>query len=286
MLGLEHLERIAGVIEALGTGSFGMRFYQMFDEFLGIKQCTAFTFTQDISPQPLFAEGCDERNRVVAKELADEYAGGAFHRDENVRRTQKCSPQLKGNLQVFPFAATDFKDSVYRQRFYDEPELKGKLVVLASVGQTYYYINFYRGPSAPTFCSKDILKVRGLSEVAVTALSRHRELSAHGACTPQWGASEASAKRSDLYEQMRDAFVGEGWNLTPREAQICAGILLGHSTLGLSLNLGISANTVATHRKHAYAKLGIGSQSELFARYLGKSSRRYPHRSDLSWHAV
>jgi DNA-binding CsgD family transcriptional regulator len=71
-----------------------------------------------------------------------------------------------------------------------------------------------------------------------------------------------------MFEQMRAAFLTEEWGLTAREADVCAGILLGYSTVGLSLTLGISTNTVATHRKHAYAKLGISSQNELFARYL------------------
>jgi DNA-binding CsgD family transcriptional regulator len=186
---------------------------------------------------------------------------------------------------VFPFAASDFKDTVYRQRFYDEPELKRKLVVLASVGQTHFYINFYRGPHTPAFCGKDISKVRVLSEVAVTALCRHRELSGCTSGRPEASEIPASTKPSDMYDQMRDAFVGQGWDLTPREAEICAGILMGHSTLGLSLSLGISANTVATHRKHAYAKLGIGSQCELFARFLGKSSRRFGAGSDLTLRA-
>jgi DNA-binding CsgD family transcriptional regulator len=52
--------------------------------------------------------------------------------------------------------------------------------------------------------------------------------------------------------------------LTRREAEVCTGIVLGYTILGLSMNLGISVNTVATHRKRAYAKLRISSQNELF----------------------
>jgi DNA-binding CsgD family transcriptional regulator len=33
------------------------------------------------------------------------------------------------------------------------------------------------------------------------------------------------------------------------------------------MHLGISVNTVTTHRKRAYAKLRVGSQNELFERY-------------------
>ncbi|WP_407671862.1 helix-turn-helix transcriptional regulator [Paraburkholderia acidiphila] len=34
--------------------------------------------------------------------------------------------------------------------------------------------------------------------------------------------------------------------------------------MGISLILGISLNTVATHRKRAYAKLCLSSRTELF----------------------
>ena len=41
-------------------------------------------------------------------------------------------------------------------------------------------------------------------------------------------------------------------------------ILLGHSTKQLAEVLDISPETVKLHRKHAYAKLDISTQSELF----------------------
>ena len=40
--------------------------------------------------------------------------------------------------------------------------------------------------------------------------------------------------------------------------------LLGNSTRLVADKLGISAETVKLHRKHAYAKLDISSQAELF----------------------
>jgi hypothetical protein len=41
-------------------------------------------------------------------------------------------------------------------------------------------------------------------------------------------------------------------------------VLLGHSTRLVAEKLGISTETVKLHRKHAYAKLDISSQAELF----------------------
>lgn len=56
--------------------------------------------------------------------------------------------------------------------------------------------------------------------------------------------------------------------LTPREAQIVQMVLKGHSSLSISLTLEIAIPTVKTHRKHAYAKLGIHTQQQLFSAFL------------------
>ena len=71
----------------------------------------------------------------------------------------------------------------------------------------------------------------------------------------------------DLYRDVSDALLAGGHGLTPREAQVCASITLGGNVLDISRTLGISAHTVATHRKRAYFKLGICSQNQLFAFY-------------------
>lgn len=56
--------------------------------------------------------------------------------------------------------------------------------------------------------------------------------------------------------------------LSPREQQVVQMILKGHSSLSISLTLDIAVPTVKTHRKHAYAKLGISTQQQLFGAFL------------------
>ncbi|WP_291736557.1 helix-turn-helix transcriptional regulator [Leisingera sp. F5] len=67
--------------------------------------------------------------------------------------------------------------------------------------------------------------------------------------------------------------------LSPREAETVQLILKGHSSLSISLTLGIALPTVKTHRKNAYAKLGISTQQQLFNAFLqwqGKARRQTP----------
>ncbi len=68
---------------------------------------------------------------------------------------------------------------------------------------------------------------------------------------------------------------GEGL-LSPREREIAQLLLRGHSTVSVGLRLGISPTTVKTHRKNLYAKLGISTQFELFARFLDALPVRRP----------
>ena len=56
--------------------------------------------------------------------------------------------------------------------------------------------------------------------------------------------------------------------LTERESQVINLVLHGHSTKTIAEKLSISVETVKLHRKHAYAKLEVSSQAELFYLFL------------------
>ena len=53
--------------------------------------------------------------------------------------------------------------------------------------------------------------------------------------------------------------------LTTREIEVAMLSLSGFSSRAIGEKLSISFETVRAHKKHIYAKLGVGSQSELFA---------------------
>jgi DNA-binding CsgD family transcriptional regulator len=61
--------------------------------------------------------------------------------------------------------------------------------------------------------------------------------------------------------------------LSNRELEIARLMLSGFSSKGIAQRLGISSETVKVHRKHAYSKLNINSQSELFALFMKDTIR-------------
>ncbi len=90
-----------------------------------------------------------------------------------------------------------------------------------------------------------------------------------------WEQARAHAPRpvQDLDYKIREAFDQFGAHvLTAREQEVVQMLLRGHSSASVAEHLAISPGTVKIHRKNIYAKLGIGSQSELlglFVRELG-----------------
>jgi len=60
--------------------------------------------------------------------------------------------------------------------------------------------------------------------------------------------------------------------LSPREMEVAKLIFEGHSGNSIAANLDIAITTVKSHRKNMYKKLGIGSQQELFSRYIDSIS--------------
>jgi len=81
--------------------------------------------------------------------------------------------------------------------------------------------------------------------------------------------------RSDkLAPSPRDNSINDIYNefgadeLSQREREVIQYVLRGHSSGSIALNLDVSVTTIKTHRKRAYSKLNISSQSELFSMFL------------------
>jgi len=263
------LDRVGDLVSALGSPQFGCHYRDLFSDFLSFDQCTVFAFKSTAAPDAVVLEGKSEQMRVIAQSLASEYVAGGFEQDPNVRRVR-----APDSPTVHCLSAEDLTNRVYRLRYYDEPRLAHELVVLGQTDDTLYYSSFYRTDRQAGFCPSELDRMHGLARFAIKALHRHLQLL--GATAPHATAmavadpndkSPSGERRRRLLAHLKEVLLAEPYSLSPREAEVCAGIVLGYTTLGISLNFGISINTVATHRKRAYRKLGVCSQNELFSRY-------------------
>ncbi len=143
-----------------------------------------------------------------------------------------------------------------------------------------YYVTYYQ----QTGLTEEIAFFVDLADGAKAVLSLMRS-----ACSPAYSRDEMQLL--DCAQGVVEQVVGEAWEqrrahqprpaqdldykiretfeqfgahlLTAREQEVVQMLLRGHSSASVAEHLAISPGTVKIHRKNIYAKLGIGSQSEL-----------------------
>ncbi|KRV76347.1 helix-turn-helix transcriptional regulator [Pseudomonas citronellolis] len=264
-----HMSALAKLVGEIGNGDFEQQFYDFSRELLNVNQCTVFRFVGGEQPECLLAEAHYSHYRSLIRGLAQEYAREGYQRDPNLSGPN--SLMSGGNrLIVRCVSPSHVRDVAFRRRFYDEAMVRQELAMIASVNDQTLYCSFYRSEEQKDFASEDAYQLQQLGNFLIQTLGKHAEVTGMRVASqlqcPE-PATLSPERRERMYHELRSTLLKAPGALTQREAEICASIALGYTTLGISLKLGISINTVATHRKRAYAKLGISSQNELFARY-------------------
>ncbi len=249
---------VTSLIGLIGSRSFPDDFFGVINGIVRIDHCTVFMADATRVRTLVARAGSTAANRQV-QTLARHYADSAHSGDPVWCRADR-------GLSCWTISPAAIRDPAYRREFYDEPNVLEELALSDIVGGRRIYVGYYREHGHGRFSDREIETLAGFGEPTLAVLGKQAELSL---CAPAPAAGGAGVSRDRLLEKVLAAISANTPGLTPREAEICAGIVLGYTALGLSLRLGISTNTVATHRKRAYAKLRISSQSELFACYFG-----------------
>lgn len=139
------------------------------------------------------------------------------------------------------------------------PALGGLLVtVAASMGCGLAAIEVL-GETGRTVCL--VLEAAFLTAIAVSFA-----LNAHGA---NGSAARAEKSSDDRGRMARCAELARDGGLSQRETQVLEYLARGHGSAFIASELGISENTVRTHARHIYEKLGVSSREELLARVNG-----------------
>lgn len=268
LLSPAEFDQLGDLVAVIGSRDFSSRFYSLFSTLLVVEDCTVFSFPASDQPRSLIVESNCEEELAVAKRLAEDYVAGGFLQDPNVRG---ATP--RDGIQIYVMDASAIQDPSYREHFYEEPQVSHELVVLGNVLDTLYYVSFYRKTLECEFTAREVGIASALAGFMIKALHRHAEL-VRSAGEDEFkfvqSGDVASQHRAKVLDHLRKVLISGPHKLSNREAEICACIVLGYSTEAISLNCAISVNTVATHRKRAYSKLGISSQNELFMRYFSK----------------
>jgi DNA-binding CsgD family transcriptional regulator len=254
-----NLGRIGDVTLNIGAPGFGRSFFRLFADAFGVRFCTVFAFPSASEPLVIVSEGAMPGDGDIARKLAAGYA-------------KNCYDHVTGVASPTVTRTTLPASTCFRRRWFEAPWAGYQLVQFSALEGIGYSVSLCRDERAGAFCAKDVAAMRRLGRFAFPAVHRHLDLerqsnlSRHDALNSK-PSPVATLDTPAMRAHMRQVFLEAPHHLTPREAEVCAGIVLGYSTTTIGLNLQITFNTVATHRKRAYKKLGVSTQNELFARY-------------------
>jgi DNA-binding CsgD family transcriptional regulator len=260
---------IATLIDALDGPDFWTRLTRVIERFVAFDNWCALVFTRDRAPL-VCAESPMPDGTVDL--LFRAYLEAMYQLDPFY--INACEKQRAGLITLAEVAPDNFRMTDYYQRYFksniigDEMQFNlpvdaGRTLIF-SLGAKHHYTE------------SDIAQC-AMFAPWVVALMRQRlayESFAQGvteAVTADPAATESAAPQGQLSEagfaSRIEAVTQQSGRvpLTAREIEVVRLSLSGFSTRAIAERLEISFETVRAHKKHIYAKLGVSSQSELFA---------------------
>jgi DNA-binding CsgD family transcriptional regulator len=123
-----------------------------------------------------------------------------------------------------------------------------------------------RSGESPRFSAREFRLLESVVLIVNSLAQRHWQ------AVPDWFEVDSIERKPGDNSTIIENTVGAifGPRITPRETQVVAQVLEGHSSESIANSLGISTGTVRIHRRNIYAKLDISSQQELFSIFFQK----------------
>ncbi|TKC79210.1 helix-turn-helix transcriptional regulator [Trinickia terrae] len=248
---------IGTLIDALDGPGFWTRLTRVLERFVAFDNWVALLFSRDRAPL-VFAESPMPDGTV--DQMFQAYLAALYQLDPFY--VTACERPASGLVTLASVAPDNFRMTDYYQRYFknnivgDEVQfnyaIDARRTLAFSLGATRRY-------SERDFASLALIAPW------VIALMRQR-LPYEALADSRGDAAGAKPDEAGFAEHFERVARQSGHTpLTAREVEVVRLSLSGFSTRAIAEKLEISFETVRAHKKHVYAKLGVSSQSELFA---------------------
>jgi len=263
----EWLSCLSELTRSLGRKPFEAQLVDMLNRVLPIDHCVVFTHGDD-GVGHLFTHG--KMPAARAQDLADDYVR-QYHSHDPLFQQLSDGAEARDE-RVRPLDLDRDYDPAYRNHFFDRNDLIDKTSTIGRVEEGAVLCNFYRMGGSGLYSSEDRRLLEHILPLVTALIAAHYRLFRN--VTPGDAAPPELRRRTrSLVHTIVGKRVAPFDRLTPREREVCERIVLGYTSIGIGLDLDIALSSVLTYRKRAYAKLGIGTQNELFALCLDASRR-------------
>jgi DNA-binding CsgD family transcriptional regulator len=251
--------QISKSIDSIGTEKFPTHLVDALKSLVSFDYSVVFAFHQSEKPLCLFHTFRAEQQVV----FVENYLMGPYLLD----------PIFKACIRKVDTALYRLSDSA-PDRFYQSEYYRSYYIQTGLAEEIYYpfylpnnvavSVSLMRSGESSRFSSREFKLLNSVTPIIVSLAQRHWQ-SVSELFEVDTTSSEPLQDRELIETMVGDLF---GDRITPRETQVIAQVLEGHSSESISKNLKISAGTVRIHRRNIYAKLRISSQHELFTIFL------------------
>jgi DNA-binding CsgD family transcriptional regulator len=240
------------LIGALGTDQFEDETLKVLGAMAGVEHYSIYRVR---SGAPEFLSGASVRGQHPARMTgaSQRYQRSYAELLRAVDLTQTGTPAILLHEPIESLEDPGLTGALQHYNIVDRVMLCGR------AGEDLYAITLMRSADVGVFAPEQIASVKAAADLLIAACAKHASI--------HWDRPRGVkifASVAVIEAKLREA----AWGLSERELQVSARILFGISALGISIDLGLGEDTIATYRKRLYARLSIGSRHELMQKYL------------------
>lgn len=248
---------LACLVDAIGHDRFGPALAGYLHGLCGADHFAAFRLGQDELRE--VAACCVQPERTARDRVESYVKQGLWKNDPAMTEAQRCVQRPAPALIHVDFSDLGYSD--LRPRVY--PHVRDRVLLCGRSASGAFGLSVLRADPHSPFADDGLRRLADAADLLVSVLAKHADLR-------QYRPDVASALTA--LSDIENCIVATS-DLPRREAEVCARILYGLSSVGIALDLSVSEETVKTYRKRAYQRLTIGSERELLTWYLARWSR-------------
>lgn len=248
---------LAHLVDAIGRDGFGLALAHYLHGLCGADHFAAFRLGHGELRE---VAACCVQPEHTARDRVESYVKlGLWKNDPAMTEAQRCVEGVSPTLIHIDFSDQGYTD--LRPRVY--PHVRDRVLLCGRGAAGAFGLSVLRADPHSPFGDEGIRRLGESAGLLVALLGKHAQLSQ--------GRPNVAHALTELTSI--EACVVAKSALPRREAEVCARILYGLSSVGIALDLSVSEETVKTYRKRAYQRLNIGCERELLTWYLARWSR-------------
>ncbi len=248
-------------VDAMGSDQFSDKLIEALKSTTDFDYSVSFAYHHNERPICLH-HTFTNTERIV---FVDDYLKGPYLLDPF---SKACERKVDTGLYRLRDIAPDrFLQSEYYRSYYVRTGLAEEICyIFYLLNDVAVVVSLMRSGESQRFSAREFKLLESVVPIISSIAKRHWQ------DVPDWfEADSIDRKPGDsptIIENTVSAIFGA--RITPRETQVVAQVLEGHSSDSIAKSLGISVGTVRIHRRNIYAKLDISSQQELFSIFFQK----------------